>query len=207
MLVSFLDEVEAAWDGTVTDIDIEFLHDFRVAVRRSRSAVKLLGDVLPPALVAWVIPQLKWLGDLTTPARDLDVLLHELPSLTRGLTSGRPEDVEPLVLELIRLRADEQRRLVRGLRSVRFERLRARWRGSLEELARWDGRPFAGPTAAQIGMERLACADRRVLRRGSRITAASPAENLHDLRKRAKELRYLLETSPRCRTRATVAAP
>ena len=52
MLVSFLDELEAAWDGTVTDIDIEFLHDFRVAVRRSRSAVKLLGDVLPPALVA-----------------------------------------------------------------------------------------------------------------------------------------------------------
>ena len=43
-------------------------------------------------------------------------------------------------------------------------------------------------------MERLAGADRRVLRRGSRITAASPAEDLHDLRKRAKELRYLLET-------------
>ena len=86
VLLSFLDEMEAAWDGTVTDIDIEFLHDFRVAVRRSRSAVKLLGDVLPPALVAWVTPQLKWLGDLTTPSRDLDVLLQELPSLT-----GRPD--------------------------------------------------------------------------------------------------------------------
>ncbi len=33
-----------------------------------------------------------------------------------------------------------------------------------------------------------------MLRRGSRITDASPAEDLHDLRKRAKELRYLLET-------------
>jgi CHAD domain-containing protein len=194
MLVSFLDEMEAAWDGTVTDIDIEFLHDFRVAVRRSRSAVKLLGDVLPSALVAWVTPQLKWLGDLTTPSRDLDVLLQELPSLSGCLSSGRPEDVEPLVLELIRLRADEQCSLVRGLRSARFERLRARWRASLEELATWDGRPCAGPTAATIGVERLAAADRRVLRRGSRITDASPAEDLHDLRKRAKELRYLLET-------------
>ena len=96
--MSFLDEMEAAWDGTVADIDIEFLHDFRVAVRRSRSAVKLLGDVLPTDLVAWVTPQLKWLGDLTTPSRDLDVLLQELPSLTGCLTSGRPEDVEPLVL-------------------------------------------------------------------------------------------------------------
>jgi CHAD domain-containing protein len=33
-----------------------------------------------------------------------------------------------------------------------------------------------------------------VLRRGARITPDSPAEALHDLRKRCKELRYLLET-------------
>ena len=194
MLVSFLDELELAWDGTVRDIDIEFLHDFRVAVRRSRSAVKLLGDLLPPALVTWVTPQLKWLGDLTTPARDLDVLLQELPSLTGCLTGGRPEDMEPLVLELIRLRADEHRgwseacgrRGTSGCASAGVPR----WR-------RWPpgtGGRAPDPPRRTIGRERLAGADRRVLRRGSRITAASPAEDLHDLRKRAKELRYLLET-------------
>jgi CHAD domain-containing protein len=194
MLLSFLDEIEGAWEGTVEDVDIEFLHDFRVAVRRSRSTVKLLGDVLPPALVAWVTPELKWLGDLTTPSRDLDVLLQDLPTLTACLTGGRPEDVEPLVLDLIRLRAEEQGRLVRGLRSARFQQLRERWRTSLAGMASWDGRYCGGPTAAAIGAERLRLADRRVLRRGSRITDASPAEDLHDLRKRAKELRYLLET-------------
>jgi CHAD domain-containing protein len=196
MLVSFLDEIEAAWDGTVTDVDIEFLHDFRVAVRRSRSAVKLLGDVLPPALVAWVAPELKWLGDLTTPPRDLDVLMQELPSLTDSLVSGRPEDVEPLELDLRRLRAEEQGRLEQGLRSARFERLRTHWRSSLKEFASWDGRPCAGPTATTIGVERLAVAERVVLRRGSRITDSSPAEDLHTLRKRAKELRYLREIFP-----------
>ena len=40
VLLSFLDEMEAVRDGTVADVDIEFLHDFRVAVRRSRSAVR-----------------------------------------------------------------------------------------------------------------------------------------------------------------------
>jgi CHAD domain-containing protein len=193
VLLSFLGELEAAWDGTVADVDIEFLHDFRVAVRKSRSAIKLLGDVLPPALVAWVTPQLKWLGDLTAPSRDLDVLLQEFPSLTARLTSGRPEDLKPLVLHLIRVRTSERRGLVRGLRSVRFERLRARWRASLEDLVTWDGQPGAGPTAAEVGAERLATADRRVLRRGARITPASPAEDLHNLRKRCKELRYMLE--------------
>jgi CHAD domain-containing protein len=194
MLVAFLDELEGAWHGTVTDLDIEFLHHFRVAVRRSRSAVKLLGDVLPPAPVAWVTPELKWLGVLTTPSRDFDVLLQDLPSLAGRLTSGRSEDVEPLMLDLIRLRADERRRLVRGLQSPRFERFRVRWRASLKEVASWDGRPCGGPTAGRLGLERLAAADRRVLRHGSRITDASPAEDLHNLRKRAKELRYLLET-------------
>ena len=95
-----------------------------------------------------------------------------------------------LALHLIRLRTGERRVLVRGLRSARFERLRARWRASLEDLATWDGQPGAGPTAAEVGAERLATADRRVLRRGSRITPASPAEDLHNLRKRCKELRY-----------------
>jgi CHAD domain-containing protein len=196
VLLSFLGELEAAVDGTVSDVDIEFLHDLRVAVRRSRSAVKLLGDVLPPALVAWVTPQLKLVSDLTTPSRDLDVLLQELPSLTASVTGGRPEDVEPLVLHLTGLRADERRRLVVGLQSPRFERFRARWRASLLALATWDGQPCAGPTAAEVVVERLDRAHRRVLRRGSRITDESPAEDLHDLRKRAKELRYLLETFP-----------
>jgi len=195
VLLSFLGELEAAVDGTVSDVDIEFLHDLRVAVRRSRSAVKLLGDVLPPALVAWVTPQLKLLGDLTSPSRDLDVLLQQLPSLTAGL-SGRREDVEPLMLHLTGLRADERRRLAVGLRSPRFERFRARWRASLLALATWDGQPCAGLTAAEVFAERLDRAHRRVLRRGSRITDASPAEDLHDLRKWAKELRYLLETFP-----------
>src|SRR3954447_1414037 len=189
VLLSFLGELEAAVDGTVDDVDIEFLHDLRVAVRRSRSALKLLGDVLPPALVAWATPQLKLLGDLTTPSRDLDVLVQRLPSLTAGLASDRREDVEPLVLHLTRLRADERRRLEVGLRSPRFDRFRARWRASLLALATWDGQPGAGPTAAEVVGERLDRAHRRVLRRGSRITDASPAQDLHDLRKRAKELR------------------
>jgi CHAD domain-containing protein len=196
VLLSFLGELEAAVDGTVSDVDTECLHDLRVAVRRSRSAVKLLGDVLPPALVAWVTPQLKGLGELTSPSRDLDVILDELPSLTVGLPSGGQADVEPLVLHLTDLRAVERRRLVLGLQSARFERFRERWRASLMELATWDGQPRAGPTASELGRERLDRAHRRVLRRGSRITEASPAEDLHDLRKRAKELRYLLETFP-----------
>ncbi len=191
VLLSFLDEMDAVHDGTVADLDIEFLHDFRVAVRRSRSVVRLLGDLLPADLVAWVTPELRWLGDLTARSRDLDVHLQELPSMAAGLASGRPEDLAPMAVHLRRLRASERRRLVRGLRSSRYGRWRVHWRTALTELADRDG---DGPSVQEISAKRLARAYRRVLRRGSRITPESPAEDLHDLRKRGKELRYLLET-------------
>jgi CHAD domain-containing protein len=190
VLLSFLDEMDAVHDGTVADVDIEFLHDFRVAVRRSRSVLRLLGDLLPAHLVAWVMPELRWLGDLTGRSRDLDVHLQELPSMAAGLTSGRPEDLAPMAVHLQRLRASERRRLVRGLRSSRYGRWRVHWRTTLAELA---GRHGDGPSVQEISAERLAGAYRRVLRGGARITPESPAEDLHDLRKRCKELRYLLE--------------
>ncbi len=42
-------------------------------------------------------------------------------------------------------------------------------------------------------MERTRAAFAKTVRRGAAITAESPAETLHDLRKRCKELRYALE--------------
>lgn len=200
VLLGFLAEMEATLEGTIADIDTEFLHDFRVAVRRSRSAVKLLGDALPAALAAWAAPQLKWLGDLTTPVRDLDVHLLGLPDAGARLHGGRPEDLQPLANYLEQIREAERRSLVRGLRSARFTRFRTRWRGELEKIAAGGtaegGLPallVAEQTAAELARERLARAHRRVLKPGSRITPASPAEDLHNLRKRGKELRYLLE--------------
>jgi len=67
-----------------------------------------------------------------------------------------------------------------------------RWRAELEALAAVEDED-AGPRAAEVGLAHLARAHRRVVRPGSRITPESPATDLHDLRKRGKELRYLLE--------------
>ena len=75
LLLRLLDTLEQNVDGVLRDIDTEFLHDLRVAVRRTRSAIKLLGEVLPADLAKHYAAEFKWLGDLTTPTRDLDVHL------------------------------------------------------------------------------------------------------------------------------------
>jgi hypothetical protein len=49
------------------------------------------------------------------------------------------------------------------------------------------------PSAGELAVATIGRAYRRVVRLGSAITTASPAEDLHTLRKRGKELRYALE--------------
>jgi CHAD domain-containing protein len=191
LLTALFDTLLANVHGTVRDLDTEFLHDLRIAVRRTRSALKLAGEVLPGGMTGRFRPEFKWLGDLTTPTRDLDVYLLGYPDMTARLVAATPEDLQPFHAHLERGRAAAQRQLARGLRSARFGRLRRDWPDALAGAA---ARPGATrPSVARLAASRIARAHRRVLRDGRAITPASPAESLHELRKRCKELRYLLE--------------
>ncbi len=189
ILTALLDAIEANVRGTVRDIDTEFLHDLRVAVRRTRSALKLAGPALPGDLAARYAPEFKWLGDLTTPTRDLDVYLLGFDQMTSGLVAATGEELTPFRQYLERTRTTAHRELARGLRSARFARLTGRWRDELAAVRATRKRP----AVAELAAKQIAIAQRRALRAGQRITAASPASDLHDLRKRCKELRYLLE--------------
>jgi CHAD domain-containing protein len=190
VLTALLDTLEANVTGTVRDVDTEFLHDLRIAVRRTRSALRLAGSVLPAGLASRFRPEFKWLGDLTTPTRDLDVYLLGFSGMAAGLVAGTVQELQPFRDHLGRRRAAAQRELARGLRSARFSRLIGEWRECLSQAAAGARRR---PTAAQLAASRIARAHRRVITDGSAITATSPPDSLHELRKRCKELRYLLE--------------
>ena len=188
VLLRLLDTLEANVPGTIREIDTEFLHDLRVAVRRTRSAVKLCGDVLPAGVPGAFSGEFKWLGDVTTPIRDLDVYLLSYDEMAAGLLAATPDELEPFHHDLAQRREVEQRELVRALRSRRFLDLTKAWRKELAAPA-----PRRGITAAALASGRIGRAHRKVLKRGAAITPDSPPESLHDLRKRCKELRYLLE--------------
>ncbi|MBV9660624.1 MAG: CHAD domain-containing protein [Acidimicrobiales bacterium] len=180
--------VVANEEGVRQQLDIEFLHDYRVAVRRARSMVRQAGGILPAGQVSALAGELGWLGALTGPPRDLDVHLEEL--------EGRTErELEPLRAYLAEKRQHAQLQLLSALDSERYKLLIDQWQsmvsgspGPYSEEA-----PDAGRPAGEVADEHVARAYRRVLKRGRAIHAGSPAEALHDLRKRAKELRYLLE--------------
>lgn len=217
ILLRLLDILEANTHGVLRDIDPEFLHDFRVAVRRSRAALKLFGTVIAdvgkrPPDIAHAAEEFKWLGDLTTPTRDLDVHLLGFDDMASGLRAAKPDDLEPFRAYLKERRARECRALARGLRSARFAELTGQWRASLTPLSEKGGRKAGRTTrseersAVDLATERTRRAFARVTTRGGAITPDSPHESLHDLRKRCKELRYALEFFAPLHDRAAYAA-
>jgi CHAD domain-containing protein len=200
-LSDFLLTMRENLPGLLDEVDTEFLHDFRVAVRRTRATLKLGRPVLPVAIRQHWEPEFKWLGDITTPVRDLDVYVLDLPMLSSWLLTAEPADLGPLATHLRSRRTVAHLELAGSLRSARFRRLVTQWDVELAELARIGNTRDTRDTpqeeehrsAGQLADRAISRAYRRVARDGAVIGADSPAEDLHDLRKRCKELRYALE--------------
>lgn len=194
-MLGYLGIMESTVEGITADSDTEFLHDFRVAVRRTRSVLKLLGDVLPDGMADRAGPQFRWLGDITTPTRDLDVYLLDFDAL--AATVSRPADLAPFGAHLRQRRRTAQRSLRTALRTARFRTLCADWRAELAGVV--SAPTQQGLTAADLADQRLRRTFRKVTKRSTLIKTDSPAEEIHALRKACKEMRYLLDVfKPLC---------
>jgi CHAD domain-containing protein len=195
LLLHLLGTLEANIPGVRDDLDPEFLHDMRVAVRRTRSALGQIKGVLPPATTARFTREFAWLQELTGPARDLDVFVLELPAVGGLLSPRSRRSLGPLARLLERRRRSAHADLSRSIDSPRFVRLLADWRTFLLQPTpkRPSGAPNALRPCAELAAGRIGKLHRRALREGAAISAASPAADLHELRKTCKKLRYLVE--------------
>jgi CHAD domain-containing protein len=182
--------------GTLDDLDPEFLHDLRVSIRRARSVLRELDGVHDPEARQRLRDELKWAQALTGPVRDLDVELLEWDEFAGLLAPERAPNLQPLHTLLSRRRAHERTVLRRGLRSARFRKTLEAWRalaGAVPATGDDPERPNARRPIEAVAGERIRRVYRRMVRDGRAIDDASPPEALHELRKRGKELRYLLE--------------
>lgn len=191
VLLRVLDVLAANVDGVVRDLDSEFLHDLRIAVRRTRSGLALAGDALPDGLVARFGGEFKWLGQLTTPVRDLDVCLEGLAASVSDIGAGQAGAFGPFRGYLERCRGAARPELLAGLQSPRFAALLTDWRAALDDVP---AQSLEGErSVAELAAARITRGYKRIVKPGTAITPTSAAEDLHELRKRCKELRYLLE--------------
>lgn len=187
-----LKTIRANEKGTRLGLDPEFLHDFRVAVRRTRSALTQVQDVFPEADTERFKKELKWLGRATGPVRDLDVYLLKLPGYRQALGERVGPRLEPLGRFLAEHQELEQIELSEVLQSQRYRRLVTGWQAFLDRGSD-DDAPNAHRPIREVVSARIRKLWRRVRERGRAITPETEASALHRLRIDGKKLRYLLE--------------
>lgn len=197
IFLDLLNTLEANIAGSKADIDSEFLHDLRVATRRTRSALSQVKQVLPETQLEDYKKRFAWVGSVTGPTRDLDVFLLELDNYRASLPTRMGASLQPLHDYLVEQQKSEQAGLKRKLNAPYFRQLIKDWRSYIESAAFPAADAEAPENAlrpvAEVANERIWKMYRRVRKQGRAIDANSPAEALHDLRKSCKKLRYLIE--------------
>jgi CHAD domain-containing protein len=193
IFLKLIDGMERNSPGIIEDIDSEFLHDFRVALRRTRSLLGSMKKIVPAADVDRYQRGLQKIGLITGPVRDLDVYLVKKDAFRSLLPTGLQEGLSVFFKDLARQRSKEQQRLKRALRSKGVQQFLSQWRMFVEELL--------VPSAVASGQEPCKEVARKAIRKrllsikkdGALIDLQSPDTALHSLRIQAKKLRYLLE--------------
>jgi CHAD domain-containing protein len=169
--------------------DPEGVHDLRVATRRLRAALGILGDAFSGDLD---VPsaELRWIAADLGGVRDLDVLLDELGRWEAAGPPTRAEALAPLLIILQSRRDAARGEMLLALNSQRYAALCADLRALLDDSC-------LAPGAADDGRARAAvvlrAAHRKFRRDAGRATIEAPASAWHQLRIRGKRLRYAIE--------------
>jgi CHAD domain-containing protein len=194
LLRALLDVLEANVPGSRANLDSEFLHDLRVATRRTRCALGQLRGVFPDDLAARFKQGFAWVQQITGPVRDLDVYLLDFDAYLASLPPPLRPHLEHLRSFLLSHYAGEQRKLAEALDSQQFASLLLDWRDFLAAPVPQRPTPVnAARPIKPVADRRIWRLLKRVRREGRAIRPDSPPEELHELRKSCKKLRYLLE--------------
>ena len=163
--------------------DPEFVHQARVALRRLRSAARLIGKA-----AAWPEPfdaELRWIGRELGALRDSDVLLSQtIPALQAAVGDATALSA---IADLVRKqRRRDERALRNALHSKRFAMLAL-------QLLQWAHTEApSSMSIAAAGGKRLARLHRRLIGEAA-FFVALPTSRQHRVRILAKRLRYALD--------------
>ena len=180
--------------GVRAALDSEFLHDFRVAIRRTRSLLRQIRNVFPDDAVEHFSSEFSWIGRLTGPSRDMDVLVLALCQRRLDVPG---DDRSSVISCLQTAQQGEHRKLVDALDSDRYRQLLSDWQAFLRGPSATEIVPLnARVPLAEMVSRRAWRLYRRIVRSSAGINGATAPAELHEMRIAAKKLRYLVDISP-----------
>jgi triphosphatase len=170
----------------------EGVHQFRVAIRRLRSALTAFRDLLPKSDRRRLNAQVRWIAHRFGHARDWDVFNTSLLREVRQRMADE-RSLAAFAGAAKAARADAYVKIAQTVASSRYTEslltLEGWWESGAWIKALGKGSDEPANDYARRSLKKL---HRRVVKLGERIDALSEPE-LHELRKRAKKLRYAAE--------------
>jgi CHAD domain-containing protein len=176
--------------GIIKDIDTEFLHDFRVSVRRIRALYSQVKKEIPSEIYNEAKKDFTWLGKSTNRMRDIDVYLLNKYKYIKILPADLKERILPFFQDMEKERSREHVKLVRLLKSARYSNLVQYWQEYFAAQPVNDGIDHSILMYARVHILKRF---HRVLSLGQKVNVSGSDELLHKLRIECKKLRYLLE--------------
>ena len=182
--------------GLAYDRDAEYVHEARVATRRLRSALRILGKSLGRQSKQWR-SELSWLADALGEVRDCDVLLLFLQGWARRADRNHLPFVRSLIRSQRRARRARYRRLLDAFHSERYRAFRTEfYRAARSPVGTPEGLQTAGKRADRPiwgeAPKVLKRAYRQLAKYRRRLELLTP-EQQHQLRIDCKRLRYAAE--------------
>ncbi len=201
--LDLLGRISANQRGVSAALGGEYLHDFRVALRRTRTGLRQLKRVYPRDVTKRFTADFSWLSSTTNAARDVEVFLSSLELYRADLGNDTIDALAPLTGLLRDRQRIERIRCTDAIASARYRSMMESWRRFLEQPPDMPDEPDmpdlknarenASRPVCEVAAERIHKAYCRVASHRAGMQLASPANAFHRLRLDCKKLRYLLE--------------
>lgn len=182
--------------GFKEDIDTEFLHHFRVAIRRTRSALSQIKNVFPTESLNKLKTDLAKLGRLTNRLRDLDVYLLKKEIYKSLVPIHLSQDLNQLFNALKKERNREFKKVLKALETEDFKQIFIDWEQFVNKKTKLSNSEILKSAKIPIvitAKKIIAKKYKFVIKLGKSITNDTPYDKIHALRIECKKLRYLLE--------------
>ena len=178
-------------EGVIADHAPEFLHQYRVGLRRLRSLIVQLGSALPQDEVQRLRVLLGDMAPRTNQQRDLDVWLESRDEHAVLVPETLRPGLDPFFAAVATDRVAVHRAVAKALGSAPHRR-------ELAEIAALAQRDVAGgedhtTPLADLAARRTWKAWLKAANDAAQVETATPSEHIHEVRIRCKRLRYLLD--------------
>lgn len=195
LLLSTLAVIRANEQWIPKNIDTEFLHDYRVAIRRTRSILARLKGIFPPEELSRYKQAFRELGKRTNNLRDQDVYLLQAEKFRNLLPVTMRDSLDFFFTDLRNRHKKELGTFSRYLGSQKYRLFMQEWESFLKSEMSSDPAtvPLARNKTSEVAVSTTRKALKKIIRHGRDISRIATDTELHALRLDCKKLRYLLE--------------